>query len=123
MRIHPNMRFRRLFLHHELDELVVCGMSAWYWMLRNRSPTVNATITVLVSLPDHLVDLVVSELLADGGHDVTQLSSGDEAVVVAVKDLECFPNLLLRVGVLHLAGHHGEEFYAGVSPASLIDVI
>ena len=71
--------------------------------------TVNATVTVLVSLPNHLIDLVVGKLLADRGHDMTQLGSRNEAVVVAVEDLECFPNLLLRVGVLHLAGHHGKE--------------
>ena len=75
-----------------------------------RRLTINAAITVLVSLPDHLIDLVVGQLLANGGHDVAQLSGGNEAVVVTVKDLESFPDLLLRVGILHLAGHHGKEF-------------
>jgi len=72
--------------------------------------TINASIAVLVSLPDHLVDLVVGQLLADGGHDVTQFGGRDETVVIAVEDLERFSDLLLRVGVLHLAGHHGKEF-------------
>jgi hypothetical protein len=71
--------------------------------------TVNSSVTVLVSLPDHLIDLIVGELLADAGHDVPELSSGDEAVVVAVEDLEGLADLLLGVSVLHLARHHGEE--------------
>lgn len=49
--------------------------------------TVDATITVLIGLTDHLVNLVVSELLADGGHDVTELGGRDEAVVVTIEDL------------------------------------
>lgn len=53
-----------------------------------RSLTVNPSVTVLVGLADHLVDLVVSQLLADGGHNVTQLGGGDEAVVVTVEDLD-----------------------------------
>jgi hypothetical protein len=50
--------------------------------------TVDASVTVLVGLPNHLIDLVVGQLLADGRHDVSQLSSGDEAVVITVEDLE-----------------------------------
>ena len=49
--------------------------------------TVDAAIAVLVSLADHLVNLIVSELLANGCHDVAQLSSGDEAIVVTVEHL------------------------------------
>lgn len=49
--------------------------------------TVNASIAVLIGLANHLVNLVVGKLLTNGGHDVTQLGGGDEAVVVAVKDL------------------------------------
>lgn len=50
--------------------------------------TVNATIAILVGLADHLVDLVISELLADRRHDVTELGGGDEAVVVTVEHLK-----------------------------------
>lgn len=50
--------------------------------------TVNASVTVLVSLTDHLINLVVSQLLSDGGHDVTELSGRDEAVVVTIEDLD-----------------------------------
>jgi hypothetical protein len=51
------------------------------------APTVNTPIAVLVGLADHLIDLVVGQLLADRSHDVAQLGRRDEAVVVAVEDL------------------------------------
>ena len=47
----------------------------------------RSAITVLVSLPDHLVNLVVGKLLADRGHNVSELSSRNEAVVITVEDL------------------------------------
>jgi hypothetical protein len=50
--------------------------------------TVNSSIAVLISLSDHLVNLIISQLLANGCHDVTELGSGDEAVVITIKDLE-----------------------------------
>lgn len=101
------------------------------WLGIKGQPTVNASITILVSLADHLINLIVGQLLADRRHNVSQLGRRDEAVVVTVEDLiqsvsifltvsqcdvsgtsclESFPNLLLGVGILHLSGHHGEEF-------------
>jgi hypothetical protein len=74
-------------------------------------PTVDPAITVLVRLADHLVHLVVSQLLANGSHDVAQLGGRDKAVVVAIEHLERFADLLLGISILHLAGHHGQEFY------------
>ena len=50
--------------------------------------TVNPAVAVLISLPDHLINLIVGQLLADRSHHVTELGRGDEAVVVAVKDLK-----------------------------------
>jgi hypothetical protein len=50
-------------------------------------PTVDTPIAVLVGLANHLVDLVISEFLADRSHNVTQLGRRDETVVIAVKDL------------------------------------
>merc|ERR1712199_141159 len=79
--------------HHDLDELLV----------------VDLAVTVNVGLAEHLIDLLVGELLAEVGHDVAQLGSGDEAVAVLVEDLEGLLDLLLGVRVLHLAGHEGEE--------------
>jgi len=96
------------------------------------SPTVDSAVSILVGLPNHLIDLVVGELLADRGHDVTELGRRDEAVIVAVENLvafgqsahatmwdswapatylESFPYLLLGIGILHLPGHHRQELY------------
>jgi hypothetical protein len=50
--------------------------------------TVNPSVTVLISLPDHLVDFIISQLLTNGGHDVAEFGSGDETVVVTIEDLE-----------------------------------
>merc|ERR1711924_303810 len=68
--------------HHHLDELFV----------------VDLAITINVSLTDHFIDFFVGELLAEVGHDVTKLCSGDEAVAVLVEDLESLKDLLLGVG-------------------------
>lgn len=57
--------------------------------------TVNPSVTILISLTDHLVDFVVGQLLADGGHNVTQLGGGDEAVVVAVEDLNSWLDIVV----------------------------
>lgn len=112
LKVTETWRHESLFLHHELNELVVyqkpnvsmeCGEEGGLTGAVGKprgSPdllerTVDTAITVLVSFTDHLVHLVVGQLLADGGHDMTQLSGGDETVVVAVEHLECLANLLL----------------------------
>jgi hypothetical protein len=65
-------------LHHKLDKLVI-----WYDTLAlgrktiayGYKRTVNAAIAILVSFTNHLVNFVVSELLANRRHYVPQLSS------------------------------------------------
>jgi hypothetical protein len=52
--------------------------------------TVNSSITILISLSDHLINLIIRQLLTDGCHNMTELSSRDEAVVVTVENL--FPS-------------------------------
>ena len=79
--------------HHHFDELLV----------------VNLTISIDISLTDHLVDFLIGKLLTEVGHDMTELSSGNETVSVLVEDLESFLDLILRVSILHLTSHHGEE--------------
>jgi len=85
--------------------------------------TINASIAILVGLADHLVNLVISQLLANRGHDMTELGGGDEAVVVAVEDLEGLSDLLFGVSVLHLASHHGEEFWRQLGVHGLRSVV
>jgi len=72
--------------------------------------TVDPPVSVLVSLPNHLIHLVIRQFLSNRCHNMAQFSGRDEAVVVPVKHFECFSNLFLRVRILHLSRHHGEEF-------------
>ncbi|GET86347.1 calmodulin, putative [Leishmania tarentolae] len=82
-----------LLAHHHLHKLLV----------------VDLTVAIHVGLADHLVHLLVCQLLAEVGHDVAQLRGGDEAVAVLVEHAERLLDLLLRVGVLHLARHQRQE--------------
>merc|ERR1719510_2486784 len=66
--------------HHHLDELLV----------------VDLAIPVDVCLADHLIHLLICELLPEIGHHVAELGRTDEAVAIAIKDLECFDQLILR---------------------------
>lgn len=70
---------------------------------------IDLSVAINVSLADHLVDLLIGELLPEVGHDVAQLGGRYEPVAVLVEDAERFADLLLAVGVLHLARHHREE--------------
>merc|ERR1712070_800695 len=58
--------------HHHLHELFV----------------VDLPIAIDVCLTDHLIDLLIRELLAEVRHHVAQLGGTDEATAIAVKDLE-----------------------------------
>jgi len=49
--------------------------------------TVDSAITILISLSDHLINLIICQLLTNGCHDMTELSSGDESVVITIEDL------------------------------------
>merc|ERR1711879_680753 len=90
----PRFLENTLLSHHDLDELFI----------------VDLAITVNVGLAEHLVNLLISQLLTKVGHDVAQLGSGDKAIAVLVKHAEGFLELLLGICVLHLASHQGAEF-------------
>mmetsp|Transcript_26522 Transcript_26522/g.70382 ORF Transcript_26522/g.70382 Transcript_26522/m.70382 type:complete len:204 (-) Transcript_26522:20-631(-) len=83
----------QLLGHHHLDELLI----------------IDLAVAVNVRLTDHLIHLFVRQLLAQVRHHVAQLCCADEAVAVAVEDLEGLDELLLGVRVLHLPGHEAEE--------------
>lgn len=70
---------------------------------------VDLSVSIDVGLPDHLIDLLVGQLLSQIGHDVSEFCRRDEPVSVLVEDPEGLPNLLLGIRVLHLPGHHGQE--------------
>lgn len=71
---------------------------------------IDLSVAVDVGFADHLVDLLVGELLAEVGHDVAQLGGRYEPVAVLVEHAERLTDLLLAVGVLHFTGHHRQEF-------------
>merc|ERR1712003_256236 len=77
--------------HHHLYELLV----------------VDLAIAVDVCFPDHLINLLISELLTQVCHDMAQLRGTDKAVAVAVEDLEGLDELLFGIRVLHLPRHEG----------------
>merc|ERR1719195_624702 len=79
--------------HHHLDKLLVIDLS----------------ITIHISLTNHLINLLIGQLLAQICHHMTKLSCADEAVSITVEDLECLDKLFFGVRVLHLACHQGQE--------------
>uniref|UniRef100_A0A2P2LAT0 Calmodulin n=1 Tax=Rhizophora mucronata TaxID=61149 RepID=A0A2P2LAT0_RHIMU len=81
--------------HHDFDKLFI----------------VDLPITIHISLTDHLINFLISQLLPKICHDMTELSSGDEAILVLVKNPESFLELLLRISVLHLAGHQIKKLW------------
>jgi hypothetical protein len=70
---------------------------------------VNTSVTVSISLADHIFDLLLGELLSQRLHDLTQLRGLDVTITVLVKDLEGLTDLLIVVKSLHFVGHHGKE--------------
>merc|ERR1719265_692796 len=89
--------------HHHLDELLV----------------IDLPISVNVSLPDHFIDLLVSQLLTKICHHMPQLRSTDESIAIAVENFESFDQLLFCVSVLHLTGHQREELGEVNCPVSI----
>ena len=56
---------------------------------------IDLTVSINISLSDHLVHLLVSQLLPQVSHHVAELGSADEAVAVLVEHPEGFSDLLL----------------------------
>ena len=81
------------------------------------------TITVAVSLVDHLLNLVVGHVLAElFGHTLKVLER-DFAITFVVKKAESLEHLLLGVAVGHLLCHHVEELgVVNDTGAVLVDV-
>ncbi|KAL8172218.1 hypothetical protein V2J09_024022 [Rumex salicifolius] len=51
--------------HHDLDKLII----------------IDLAITIHISLPDHLINFLICELLAQVGHHMTEFSSRDESIL------------------------------------------
>ena len=46
---------------------------------------IDPAVSLFVGLRDHVLDLGLSEFLAHGGHDATELRDGKEAVLVLIE--------------------------------------
>jgi hypothetical protein len=98
-------KWRRLLVRHDGLELL----------------EVNLSITVRVSLLQHLVNVLLGERLAEGDHDRTELFPRNSAGAVAVKDLESLAQFRVGVSSRAFAGHHGEELFK-VNGAAVIGI-
>ncbi|KAK8957619.1 hypothetical protein KSP39_PZI001215 [Platanthera zijinensis] len=89
--------------HHEFDKLLVVDLS----------------ITINISFADHLINLLICQLLSKVCHDMAKLGSRDEPILILVKHPEGLLELLLRVCILHFAGHEVEEFWEVNCPIAI----
>uniref|UniRef100_A0A2P2LAZ9 Calmodulin n=1 Tax=Rhizophora mucronata TaxID=61149 RepID=A0A2P2LAZ9_RHIMU len=80
---------------------------------------VDLPITIHIGLTDHLIDFLICQLLPKICHDMPELSSRDEAILVLVEHSEGLLELLLRISVLHLAGHQIKELRKVNGPISV----
>merc|ERR1711925_52771 len=80
---------------------------------------VYLAITINVSFPNHLINLLVCELLTQVRHDMPQLCSTDEAIAITVEHVESLNELFLSVCVLHLSCHQREKLWEVNSAVSV----
>jgi hypothetical protein len=73
-------QLKQLLGHHHVHKLIV----------------VDLTITIDIGLTDHLIDLLVSELLTKVSHDVTELSGRNESISVLVEDLQIIDKIFAK---------------------------
>merc|ERR1712113_1378194 len=78
-----------LFCHHHLDELLI----------------IDLAIAVDVCLSDHFINFLIRKLLAKVRHDVAKLSCTDEAVTIAIENLERLNQLFFSIRIFHLTCH------------------
>lgn len=74
--------------------------------------TIDVSVSILVSHLEHLIQVVIGQVLAEVLENRPQLDSRDGAAAVLVEDLKRILQLLLVVDLLDGPGHHVEEFYA-----------
>ena len=66
-------------------------------------------ITININFVNHLINFLVCLLLTKIFHNMAKFSNKNEAILVLVKNLEGFLELLFRVGVFHFPCHKVEE--------------
>merc|ERR1712110_1054690 len=70
---------------------------------------VDLTIAITVGLVDHVLELLVVDVLTELLSDTGKVAEGDLVCVVIVEQLEHLLDVLAGVLLAHLASHHLEE--------------
>merc|ERR1712113_951590 len=70
---------------------------------------VDLTITVTVGLVDHVLELLIIDVLTELLSNTGEVAEGDLVGVVVIKQLEHLLDVLAGVLLTHLASHHLEE--------------
>merc|ERR1711912_121754 len=70
---------------------------------------VDLTIAITVGLVDHVLELLLVDVLTELLGDTAKVAEGDLAGVVIVEELEDLLDVLAGVLLTHLASHHLEE--------------
>merc|ERR1719375_1964512 len=81
---------------------------------------VHFSISIAVSFVDHLLKLLVGHALAKLLCHALQILEGDLSRLVIVKQTECLQDLILRVAIQDLVGHHLEELLVLDRPAAIV---
>ncbi len=79
----------------------------------------DLAVPVQVGLPDHLVDLLLAEVLAQGAHDLAELLCADVSVAVAVEHAEGLADVVGALVLLDLLGHHRQELLELDAPVAV----
>merc|ERR1740120_136264 len=81
---------------------------------------VDLPVSVSVSFVDHLLQLLVGHPLAELLCDPLQILEGDLACLVVVKETEGLQDLVFRIAVQDLVGHHLQELLVADGAAAII---
>mmetsp|Transcript_104545 Transcript_104545/g.186024 ORF Transcript_104545/g.186024 Transcript_104545/m.186024 type:complete len:209 (-) Transcript_104545:1945-2571(-) len=71
---------------------------------------IHVPIAVHICFSHHLIHFFVCDLLSQVAHNMANLGNADRAASISVKHFEGFYELLLRICILHLPSHEGQEF-------------
>ena len=90
-----------------------CGQSVDAGLLHNGKEFVftDLTVTVLVKLVDHRLQLVVAQVLAQLARHSAQIAQTDAARVVLVEELERLEDFLDGVPLRNFGGHYLQEVW------------
>ena len=83
-----------------------CGGEVW---VKAFTVVVDLSISVLISLPDHIIHFFIRQFLPEVGHDVSQLGSVDETIAIMIKQFESIQQSLVRIRLSHHFRHQDQE--------------